>query len=123
MPISASELLEAIKGKTLKANASLSTSGDRVSIELRADGKAFAVLDCLRTQRARATFGRTVHVLPSPGSDDGFAIECGSEVEAMRVAMELDNCLNLAFAEALGVDQADLSIPSLGLLLTLSREN
>ena len=62
-------------------------------------------------------------MLTFPGADDGFEIECASEVEAVRVAMELDNCLNLAFAEALGVDQADLSIPSLGALLTLSREN
>jgi len=123
MEISASQLLKAIKEKTLKANSSLSTSGDRVTIELQADGKTFAVLDCPKAHRARATFGRTVHVLSSPGADDGFEIECGSEVEAVRVAMELDNCLNLAFAEALGVEQSDLSIPSLGLLLTLSREN
>lgn len=123
MEISASDLLKAIKAKTLKAIATRSTSGDRVSIELRADGKAFAVLDCGKDQRARATFGKTVYLLPATEAEGGLEIKCHSEVDAVRLAMELDNCLSLAFVEAMGAEAAELLAPTLGIALTMTQQN
>ncbi|WP_373652720.1 hypothetical protein [Schlesneria sp. DSM 10557] len=123
MEISAGAVLQAIKDKSLKATARPSTCGERIGIELQADGKPFAVFECRQDHRPRATFGKTVYVMPFPGAEEGLTIECGSEVEAVRIAMELDNCLNRAFHEALGADAEATNPPTLGIMLTISQPN